>query len=62
MREKLKQYIKRRGDVVHRSRIVVAGPPAAYPVTKEDLQKVIRFLMALVGATEAALEREHAPA
>lgn len=62
VREKLNQYMKLRGDVVHRSRTIVAGPPAAHPVTKEDLQKVIRFLKALVAATEAALEREHAPA
>jgi len=47
--------MKLRGDVVHRSRTVTAGPPAAQPVTKEDLQKVIRFLKGLVAATEAAL-------
>ncbi len=62
VRERLNQYIKLRGDVVHRSRTVVPGPPAAHPVTKEDLQKVIRFLRALVAATEVALECEQKPA
>jgi hypothetical protein len=55
VRERLNQYMKLRGDVVHRSRTVTAGPPGAHPVTKEDLQKVIRFLKALVATTEAAL-------
>jgi len=55
VRERLNQYMKLRGDVVHRSRTITAGAPTAHPVTKEDLQKVIRFLKALVDATEAAL-------
>jgi hypothetical protein len=55
VRERLNQYMKLRGDVVHRSRTITAGPPTAHPVTKEDLQKVIRFLKGLVDATEAAL-------
>lgn len=55
VRERLNQYMKLRGDVVHRSRTVTAGPPTAHPVTKEDLQKVIRFLKALVDTTEIAL-------
>ncbi|MDP1525818.1 MAG: HEPN domain-containing protein [Rhodocyclaceae bacterium] len=58
VRERLNQYMKLRGDVVHRSRTIAPGPPTADPVTKEDLQKVIRFLKALVAATEAALEDE----
>jgi hypothetical protein len=55
VRERLNQYIKLRGDVVHRSRVIVPGPPQPHPVTKEDLEKVIRFLRALVASTEAAL-------
>lgn len=54
-RERLNQYMKLRGDVVHRSRTVVPGPPQAHPVTKEDLEKAIRFLKQLVQQTEAAL-------
>jgi len=54
-RERLNQYMKLRGDVVHRSRTVVPGPPQAHPVTKEDLEKTIRFLKQLVQQTEAAL-------
>lgn len=56
VRERLNQYMRLRGDVVHRSRTVNPGPPQAHPVTKEDLEKVIRFLKALVAATEAALQ------
>lgn len=56
VRERLNQYMKLRGDVVHRSRTIAPGPPQAHPVTKEDLEKVIRFLRALVEATETALD------
>lgn len=56
VRERLNQYMKLRGDVVHRSRTIEPGPPKAHPVTKEDLEKVIRFLRALVEATEKALQ------
>lgn len=56
VRERLNQYIKLRGDVVHRSRAISSGPSQAHPVTKEDLEKVIRFLRSLVEATELALE------
>ena len=55
VREHLNRYLKLRGDVVHRSRIVSPGPPQPHPVTKEDLQRVIRFLRNLVEATERAL-------
>lgn len=54
VRERLNQYMKLRGDVVHRSRIIELGPSKAHPVTKEDLEKVIRFLKELVKATEGA--------
>lgn len=56
VRERLNQYMKLRGDVVHRSMTIAPGPPQAHPVTKEDLEKVIRFLRALVEATEKALQ------
>lgn len=55
VRDRLNQYMKLRGDVVHRSRTVLPGPPQPHPVTKEDLEKVIRFLRAIVASTEAAL-------
>ena len=54
VRDRLNQYMKLRGDVVHRSRTVAPGPPTAHPVTKEDLEKAIRFLKGLVQATESA--------
>jgi len=56
VRERLNQYIKLRGDVVHRSRPITQGPPQAHPVTKEDLEKAISFLKNLVAATESALQ------
>jgi hypothetical protein len=55
VRERLNQYIKLRGDVVHRSRPITQGPPNAHPVTKDDLEKAVRFLRDLVQATENAL-------
>lgn len=54
-RLRLDEYIKLRGDVVHRSRPVPSGPPQAHAVTREDLGKAIRFLKSLVQATENAL-------
>jgi hypothetical protein len=56
VRERLNQYIKLRGDVVHRSRPITQGPPQAHPVTKEDLEKTISFLKNLVVATESSLQ------
>ena len=55
VKERLNQYLKLRGDVVHRSRAILPGPPQAHPVTKDDLAKAIRFLKSLVEATESAL-------
>ncbi len=57
VRERLNQYMKLRGEVVHRSRTVVPGPPTAHPVTKEELERATRFLKGLVQATESALSR-----
>lgn len=56
VKSKLDGYMKLRGDVVHRSRSVTAGPPTAHPVKKEDLEKAISFLKHLVAATENALQ------
>lgn len=53
--DRLNQYVKLRGDVVHRSRRIEPGPPQAHPVTKEDLERAIRFLRNLVQSTETAL-------
>ena len=55
VRDRLNQYIKLRGDVVHRSRTVAPGPTEAHPVTKDDLERAIRFLKNLVQVTESAL-------
>jgi len=56
VREQLDRYMKLRGDIVHRSRPLVPGTPAAHPVKKDDLRKVIGFLKNLVDATERALQ------
>lgn len=52
---RLDSYLKLRGDVVHRSRVAVKGPPAPDPVTRETLQKAVTFLKELVKATDKAL-------
>ena len=52
---RLDEYIRLRGDVVHRSRRITQGISQAHPVTKEDLEKAIRFLRRLVDATENAI-------
>jgi hypothetical protein len=52
VKEKLGQYMKLRGDIVHRSRIISPGVPYSHPVKKVDLQKAISFLKSLVDATE----------
>jgi hypothetical protein len=55
-RSQLDIYMKLRGDIVHRSRLLVPGAPAAHPVKKDDLRKVIGFLKKLVDLTEQALD------
>ena len=55
VRTRLNQYIKLRGDVVHRSPGVTSGPPKPHAITREDLAKAIRFLKALVVSTEDGL-------
>lgn len=55
-KQRLNSYLKLRGEVVHRSRIMSKGlPPQPDPVTKDDLQKAIYFLKELVKATDRAL-------
>lgn len=49
---KLGQYMKLRGDIVHRSRTISPGEPNSHPVKKVDLEKAINFLKSLVDATE----------
>lgn len=52
VKEKLGQYMKLRGDIVHRSRPISPGEPNSHPVKKVDLEKAINFLKSLVDATE----------
>lgn len=54
-RKRLDDYMKLRGDVVHRSRKSLPGPTPPHPVNKDDLLKAIRFLKELVNATDKAL-------
>jgi hypothetical protein len=54
-RKRLNEYIKLRGDVVHRSRKTEPGPTPPHPVTKEALARAIYFLKELVNATDKAL-------
>jgi hypothetical protein len=57
VKQKLGQYMKLRGDIVHRSRVVDPDSPNAHPVKKVDLEKAIAFLKNLVEATERAFTR-----
>ncbi len=52
-RETLNMYIRLRGDVVHRA---VTDKQQAHAVKKDDVQKCVRFLKALVNVTDDALE------
>lgn len=54
----LDDLIAKRGDAVHRSKPVAEGqPPSAHLVRKEELDKAIKFLKALVGVTDDAILR-----
>lgn len=55
---RLDGYLKLRGGVVHRARVVVKGPPPPDPVTREILHKALGFLKELVKATDRALDGE----
>ncbi|MEO8559871.1 MAG: HEPN domain-containing protein [Rhodospirillales bacterium] len=54
VRDRLDQYMKLRGDIVHRSRALGDGKPMPHAVKREDLERAINFLKRLVAATEAA--------
>jgi hypothetical protein len=53
--KRLNDYLKLRGDVAHRARIVRDGPPERHPVKREDLERAIRFIKMLVKSTDGAL-------
>ncbi len=55
-REKLDALVKKRGDAVHRSKVTAGGTAARHLVTKQDLEKAVRFLKELVAATDRAVE------
>lgn len=53
----LDDLIAKRGDAVHRSRLVIAGaPPGPHLLKRDDLDKTIRFLKSLVETTDRALD------
>jgi len=52
---RLNEYLKLRGDVSHRARVVREGPAQRHAVKREDLERAIRFLKQLVKATDSAL-------
>jgi hypothetical protein len=55
----LDELISKRGDAVHRSKpLAVGASPAPHLVKREDLEKAIRFLKGLVGATDKVLVEE----
>jgi len=57
VKKRLSELTKKRGEVVHRSKVVSAGGPSQpHSVKKDELSKHIRFLKELVKATDAALE------
>jgi hypothetical protein len=53
--KRLNGYLKLRGDVAHRARVVREGPPQRHAVKREDLDRAIRFIKQLVRATDASL-------
>lgn len=55
IKKTLDELISRRGEVVHRSKAIVAGaPPQPHLVKRDDLERSIRFLKSLVEATDRA--------
>lgn len=57
VKDTLNNFMKLRGDIVHRSRPITKEAANSHPVNKEDLEKAIRFLKQLVVATEIALQK-----
>ena len=58
-RTRLDEYLKLRGDIVHRSRPLSPDAPNSHPVRKDELEKAISFLKLLVDATERALDAQN---
>lgn len=54
--ERVDSLLKKRGDAVHRSRAAQVGPSPPHLVTKDELEKAIRFIKELVNATERAFQ------
>lgn len=59
--KELDEMTKKRGEAVHRSPSKIGGSPAPHLVTKDCLEKSIRFLCELVLATERAFSAPHRP-
>lgn len=55
VKKTLDELIGKRGDAAHRARPVVQGAPSPHLVKRDDLEKAIRFLKALVDATDRGL-------
>ena len=54
VKTELDVLVKKRGDAVHRSKAPAGQIPTAHLVKRDELEKAIRFLRALVDATEIA--------
>jgi hypothetical protein len=54
-RRRLNEYLKLRGDAVHRARVRSKTATTAHLVSREKLDKVIRFIQKAVEATDNAL-------
>ncbi len=54
VKTELDNLSKKRGDAVHRSNVAAGGPTPPHLVKRDELEKAIRFLKALVEATEKA--------
>ena len=52
----LNEWISKRGDAVHRSKPVNNGSPTPHLIKRDELAKAIRFIKALVKATDTYLE------
>lgn len=55
--EELDSLLKKRGDAVHRARGPQNGPSTPHLVTRDKLDKAIRFIKELVTATERAVSQ-----
>ena len=51
----LNELLSKRGDAVHRSRPVASGLSAPHLIKRDELDKAIKFLKALVEATDRVL-------